>query len=184
MLFRSPNCEIQIVDDDDKILPQGAVGEIVIRGWVVMQEYYKDLEGTELAKRNGFFHTGDLGRFDEEGFLYIVGRKKEMIKVAGQIVYAPEVEAALCKHEAVLEAAVIGVPDPMRGESIKAFVVLKEGIHINPLDIKYFAREHLANFKVPQTVEIRESLSKNRTGKIDKELLKQEALPALRQAGF
>ncbi len=174
----APNCEIHIVNEDDQSLPQGEVGEIVIRGWVVMQEYYKDEEGTALAKRNGFFHTGDLGRFDENGFLYIVGRKKEMIKVAGQIVYAPEVEAALCKHEAVLEAAVIGVPDPMRGESVKAYVVLKEGISINPLDIKYFAREHLANFKVPQTVEIRESLPKNRTGKIDKESLKQSVIPA------
>ncbi len=173
----APNCEINIVDDDDVPMSQGQVGEIVIHGWVVMQEYYKDPEATRLAKRNGFFHTGDLGRFDENGFLYIVGRKKEMIKVAGQIVYAPEVEAALCKHEAVLEASVIGVPDSMRGESVRAFVVLKSAVNINPLDIKYFAREHLANFKVPQTIEIRASLPKNRTGKIDKESLKQEAMP-------
>jgi acyl-CoA synthetase (AMP-forming)/AMP-acid ligase II len=172
----APNCEIQIVDEDDKILPNGSVGEIVIRGWVVMQEYYKDPQATLAAKKGGWFHTGDLGRFDNEGFLYIVGRKKEMIKVAGQIVYAPEVEAALCKHEAVLEAAVIGVADDMRGESVKAFVVLKEGFNIEPLEIKYFAREHLANFKVPQSVEIRLALPKNRTGKIDKELLKQAVL--------
>ncbi len=170
----APNCEIQIVDDIDEPLPPGNVGEIVIRGWVVMQEYYKDPQGTAIAKRNGWFHTGDLGRFDAQGFLYIVGRKKEMIKVAGQIVYAPEVEAALCKHEAVLEAAVIGVADNMKGEAVKAFVVLKEGAAIEALEIKYFAKEHLANFKVPQTIEIRESLPKNRTGKIDKELLKQE----------
>lgn len=172
----APNCEIQIVDDNDQPLPQGQVGEIVIRGWVVMQEYYKDPQATQLAKRNGFFHTGDLGYFDEDGFLYIVGRKKEMIKVAGQIVYAPEVESVLCKHEAVMEAAVIGVPDAMRGEAVKAFVVLKDGIDINPLEIKYFTREHLANFKVPQTIEIRDALPKNRTGKIDKEELKQETL--------
>lgn len=172
----APNCEIHIVDEDEKALPPGSVGEIVIRGWVVMQEYYKDPQATLAAKRGGWFHTGDLGRFDDDGFLYIVGRKKEMIKVAGQIVYAPEVEAALCKHEAVLEAAVIGIADDMRGESVKAFVVLKEGITIEPLEIKYFAREHLANFKVPQTIEIRLALPKNRTGKIDKELLKQEVL--------
>jgi long-chain acyl-CoA synthetase len=169
----APNCEIQIVDDDDNLLSQGEVGEIVIRGWVVMQEYYKDPEATALAKRNGWFHTGDLGRFDAQGFLYIVGRKKEMIKVAGQIVYAPEVEATLCRHESVLEAAVIGVPDPMRGESVKAFVVLKDGAVIEPMEIKYFAREHLANFKVPQTVEVLDALPKNRTGKIDKESLRQ-----------
>ena len=168
----APNCEIQIVDDEDKLLPIGQVGEIVISGWVVMQEYYKDPQGTAEAKRNGFFHTGDLGRFDEEGLLYIVGRKKEMIKVAGQIVFAPEVEAALSKHEDILEVAVIGVADHMRGEAVKAFVVLKEGVTMEPLEIKYFAKEHLANFKVPHTIEIRESLPKNRTGKIDKEVLK------------
>ncbi len=168
----APHCEIVILDEDDKPLPTGELGEIAIRGWVVMEGYYKDPEGTLAAKRGGWFHTGDLGRFDQEGFLYIVGRKKEMIKVAGQIVYAPEVEAALCKHEAVLEAAVIGVADDMRGESVKAYVVLKEGAAIEPLEIKYFVREHLANFKVPQTVEIRSALPKNRTGKIDKELLK------------
>ena len=172
----APNCEIQIVDEEDKALSTGSIGEIVIRGWVVMEGYYKDPEATKMAKRGGWFHTGDLGRFDNEGFLYIVGRKKEMIKVAGQIVYAPEVEAALCKHEAVLEAAVIGIADDMRGEAVKAFVVLKEGFHLEPLEIKYFAREHLANFKVPQTIEIRPVLPKNRTGKIDKELLKQEVL--------
>ncbi|MBF0571916.1 MAG: AMP-binding protein [Candidatus Omnitrophica bacterium] len=170
------NCEIHIVDENDQALPVGEIGEIVIRGWVVMQEYYKDPQATLEAKRGGWFHTGDLGRFDKEGFLYIAGRKKEMIKVAGQIVYAPEVEAALCKHEAVLEAAVIGIADDMRGEAVKAFVVLKEGFNIGPLEIKYFAREHLANFKVPQTVEIRLSLPKNRAGKIDKELLKQEVV--------
>ena len=170
----APNCEILIVDENDKFLPTGEVGEIVIRGWVVMEGYYKDLQATLAAKRGGWFHTGDLGRFDKEGFLYIVGRKKEMIKVAGQIVYAPEVEAALCKHEAVLEAAVIGIADEMRGEAVKAFVVLKEGISIEPLEIKYFVREHLANFKVPHLIEIRPALPKNRAGKIDKELLKQE----------
>jgi long-chain acyl-CoA synthetase len=175
----APNCEIQIVDDDDKALPVGSVGEIVIRGWVVMQEYYKDPQATQEAKRGGWFHTGDLGRFDEAGFLYIAGRKKEMIKVAGQIVYAPEVEAALCKHEAVLEAAVIGIADDMRGEAVKAFVVLKEGIALEALELKYFAKEHLANFKVPHTIEIRQSLPKNRTGKIDKEQLKAAGGPEL-----
>ena len=81
----APNCEIRIFDEDDKPLATGSVGEIVIRGWVVMEGYYKDPQGTLAAKRGGWFHTGDLGRFDSDGFLYIVGRKKEMIKVAGQI---------------------------------------------------------------------------------------------------
>ncbi len=168
----SPQCEIKIFDEADKEVPAGQVGEIVIRGWVVMDGYYKDPQTTNELKRNGWFHTGDLGRFDEEGFLFIVGRKKEMIKVGGQIVYAPEVEAALHKHDKVSEAAVIGIPDKLRGEAVKAFVVLREKGSASSEEIKYFVREHLAHFKIPHTIEIVDALPKNRTGKIDKELLK------------
>ncbi len=168
----SPHGEIKIFDEDDKEVSAGQVGEIVIRGWVVMDGYYKDPQTTNALKKNGWFHTGDLGRFDEEGYLFIVGRKKEMIKVAGQIVYAPEVEAALQKHAAVAEAAVIGIPDQLRGEAVKAFVVLREKGSISSEELKYFIKEHLAHFKIPQTIELVESLPKNRTGKVDKELLK------------
>ncbi|HOW36153.1 MAG TPA: AMP-binding protein [Candidatus Omnitrophota bacterium] len=169
----SPHCEIKIFDEDDREVAAGEIGEIVIRGWTVMEGYYKDPEATNELKRNGWFHTGDLGRFDGEGFLFIVGRKKEMIKVGGQIVYAPEVEAALHKHEAVAEVAVIGVPDKVRGEAVKAFVVLKQKDSMTAEDLRYFAREHLAHFKVPHSIVIVEDLAKNRVGKIDKELLKQ-----------
>jgi len=172
----SPHCEIKIFNEEDQPLKAGEIGEIVIKGWVVMQEYYKDPEATRELKRDGWFHTGDLGKFDNEGFLYIVGRKKEMIKVGGQIVYAPEVETALMKHETVAEAAVIGIPDKLRGEAIKAYVVLKEKGKISGEDLRYFAREHLAHFKIPHVIDIRETLPKNRTGKIDKELLKQETM--------
>lgn len=172
----APNCEIKILDEDNRELPAGETGEVAIRGWIVMEGYYKDPEATAALKRSGWLYTGDLGRFDKEGFLYIVGRKKEMIKVGGQIVYAPEVEAALQKHEAVAEVAVIGVPDSLRGETVKAFVVLREDARTTPEDLRYFAREHLAHFKVPQSLEIRSTLPKNRTGKIDKELLKSEVL--------
>ena len=126
--------------------------------------------------RNGALLTGDLGRFDDDGFLYIVGRKKEMIKVGGQIVYAPEVEAALHKHDGIAEAAVIGIADKMKGEAVKAFVVLHESTTLAVEDIRYFAREHLAQFKVPSTIEIRQALPKNRTGKIDKTLLINEGI--------
>ncbi len=173
----APNCQIKIVDDDGQEVKTGEIGEIIISGWVVMVEYYLDPEATAAMKKNGWLYTGDLGRFDAEGFLYIMGRKKEMIKVGGQIVYAPEVEAALHKHEAVAEAAVIGVADALRGESVKAFVVLKEKNSLSADELRYYCREHLAHFKVPQTVEIRESLPKNRTGKVDKEALKQETAP-------
>lgn len=172
----APHCEIRIVDDEGREVPAGQPGEMTIRGWIVMDGYYKDPEATDQVKKNGWLYTGDLGRVDQDGFLYIMGRKKEIIKVAGQIVYAPEVEAALSKHEAVLDVAVIGVPDALRGEAVKAFVVVKEEATVSAEDLRYFARENLANFKVPQSIEIRETLPKNRTGKIDKELLKQEAI--------
>ena len=173
----APSCSIAIVDEDGNELPTGEIGEIVISGWVIMDCYYKDPEATAAMKRDGRLHTGDLGRFDNEGFLYIVGRKKEMIKVAGQIVYAPEVESAFYKNEKVAEVAVIGVPDELRGEAVKAFIVLNEaGQALTAEELRYFAKEHLAHFKVPQHIEIRNELPKNRTGKVDKNLLKNEAL--------
>ena len=141
-----------------------------------MDCYYKDSEATAAVKRDGGLHTGDLGRFDDEGFLYIVGRKKEMIKVAGQIVYAPEVEAAFYNNQDIVEVAVIGVPDELRGETVKAFVVLREKSNTTSEDLRYFAKKHLAQFKVPQSIEIRAELPKNRTGKIDKESLKEQVL--------
>ena len=169
----APNCEIKIIDDNDHELPMGQIGEIAIKGWIVMDGYYKDPDATSEVMKNGWLHTGDLGRFDSEGFLYIMGRKKEMIKVAGQLVYAPEVEAAFYKNEVVAEVAVIGVPDKMKGEEIKAFVVLKKDVKATPEDLRYFIREHLANFKVPRFIDVVESLPKNRTGKIDKNVLKE-----------
>lgn len=172
----APNCEIKILDEEDKECAVGVIGEITIAGWVVMDEYYKDAQATAQMKRNGRLYTGDLGKFDVDGFLYIVGRKKEMIKVGGQIVYAPEVESAFYKNEDIAEAAVIGCPDELRGEVVKAFIVLKEGVSLTVEDLRFFAKEHLANFKVPQSIELREELPKNRTGKIDKNLLKQEVL--------
>jgi len=170
----APSCSITIVDEEGNELPAGEIGEIVISGWVIMDCYYKDPEATAGVKRDGGLHTGDLGRFDNDGFLYIVGRKKEMIKVAGQIVYAPEVESAFYKNADVAEVAVIGVPDELRGEAVKAFVVLKKWANAASEDLRYFAKEHLAHFKVPQFIEIRSELPKNRTGKIDKEVLKNE----------
>ena len=139
-----------------------------------MDGYYKDPEATAAMKKEDGLYTGDIGRFDDEGFLYIVGRKKEMIKVGGQIVYAPEIENVLHQNEEIAEAAAIGVPDDMRGEVVKAFVVLQEGSQLSESDIKFFCKDKLANFKVPQQIDIREELPKNRTGKIDKSKLKEE----------
>lgn len=168
----SPHCKIKIVNEEGLEVPNGEIGELIISGWVVMDSYYKDPAMTASVLKDGWLYTGDLARLDKDGFLYIVGRKKEMIKVAGQIVYAPEVEVALSRHPDVVEVAVIGIEDELRGESIKAFVALKPGSRLTPEELRYFARENLANFKVPQIIELLPELPKNRTGKIDKELLK------------
>ncbi|MDD5669407.1 MAG: fatty acid--CoA ligase family protein, partial [Candidatus Omnitrophica bacterium] len=170
-----PWVDVKVFDDADVELPTGTIGEIVVRGWVVTDGYFKDPVLTRETIRNGWFHTGDLGKFDTEGFLYICGRKKEMIKVAGEIVFEPEVEAAIHKHPAVAEAAVVGVPDKLRGEVPKAFVSFREGASATEEDLRYFCRQHLAHFKIPHYFEFLRELPKNRVGKIDKAKLRQTA---------
>ena len=167
----APWLEIKIVDDEDREVPVGQVGELAVRGWVVMEGYYKEPELTRSVLRNGWFYTGDFARVDSEGFLYIVGRRKEMIKVAGERVHAPEVEEAICRHPKIREVAVIGVPDKLRGEVPKAFVVLKEGKELAEEELRYFCRQHLAHFKIPHYFEFKEILPKTRSGKIDKAVL-------------
>lgn len=168
----APWIQVKIFSDDDQELSTGQVGEVVVKSWVVCDGYFKDEKLTRETIRNGWFHTGDLGKFDEQGFLYIVGRKKEMIKVGGEIVFEPEVEASLQKHPDIAEAAVIGVADKLRGEVPKAFLVAKEGKNISEEDLRFFLRQHLAHFKIPHYFEFRSTLPKNRTGKIDKGLLR------------
>jgi len=170
----APWVEIKIFDENDQELPSGSIGEIVVRSWIVTDGYYKDTEATAKAMRNGWFHTGDLGRFDKEGYLYIVGRKKEMIKVAGEIVFEPEVESAIHKHPEVAEVAVIGVADELRGEVPKAFVALKPESKVSEGELRYFLRQHLAHFKIPHYFDFTDVLPKNRAGKIDKEILRDQ----------
>ncbi|RJO65478.1 MAG: hypothetical protein C4540_01110 [Candidatus Omnitrophota bacterium] len=170
----APWIEVDVFDNEDRRVPKGEIGEIVVKSWVVTDGYYKDPELTALTMRNGWFHTGDLGRFDEEGFLYIAGRKKEMIKVGGEIVFEPEIEQVLLSHPAVREAAVIGIKDTLRGEVPKAFTVAKEGVSLGAEDLRYFCRERLAHYKIPHFFEFRDSLPKTRSGKIDKEALRKE----------
>lgn len=169
----APWIEVKIFSEEDKEIAQGEIGEIVVKGWVVTDGYYKDPEATALAMRGGWFHTGDLGRIDKDGDLYIMGRKKEMIKVAGEIVFEPEVEACLLKNPQVAEAAVIGVPNKLRGELPKAFVVLKPQSELTEEDLRFFLRQHLAHFKVPHYFEFVKELPKNRAGKINKEGLRK-----------
>ncbi|MFA4888049.1 MAG: AMP-binding protein [Candidatus Omnitrophota bacterium] len=168
----APWIAVKIFDDQDHEVARGQVGEIAVKSWVVTDGYYKDAQLTKEAICGGWFHTGDLGRQDQEGDFYIVGRKKEMIKVAGEIVFEPEVEAAIHKHPAVAEAAVVGAPDQLRGEVPRAFVVLKPQQPLSEEDLRYFLRQHLAHFKIPHYFEFVPELPKNRIGKADKELLR------------
>jgi long-chain acyl-CoA synthetase len=167
--------EAKIVDDEGDEVPLGQKGELWVKGDGVMVGYYKE-EGltNEVLTPDGWLKTGDIARKDEEGLFYLVGRKKDMIKVAGEIVFSPEVEEVIHRHPKVEEVAVIGVPDELRGEVPKAFIVAKKDQTITPEEIRSFCREYLAHFKLPHTIEIRETLPKNRVGKIDKELLKKQ----------
>jgi long-chain acyl-CoA synthetase len=158
--------DVRVFDEANRELPAGEVGEIVIRGPNVMKGYYKRPEATAEAFSGGWFHSGDMGRMDEESYFFVVDRKKDMIIRGGFNVYPREVEEILYSHPAVREAAVVGKPDPQYGEEIEAFVALEEGSPVDAAGIIAFCRERLSASKYPRRVEILESLPKGPTGKI------------------
>jgi long-chain acyl-CoA synthetase len=161
-----PQVELRVVDDQGNALPPGEVGEIVARGPNVMRGYLNRPGETAEALRDGWYHTGDLGRVDDDGYYYIVDRKTDLILVGGLNVYPREVEAVLADHPAVAEAAVVGVPDPIRGEAPKAFVILRNGYQVATLDLLQWCRQRLANYKVPRSVAVVADLPRTVTGKI------------------
>ncbi|MCB0130920.1 MAG: long-chain fatty acid--CoA ligase [Caldilineaceae bacterium] len=165
---------VRVVDADDNDVPTGEMGEIVIKGHAVMKGYYKRAEATAEAMRNGWFHTGDIGNFDEDGYLYITDRVKDMIIRGGFNVYPREIEEVLMIHPAVSLAAVIGVPDPSHGEEVKAFVILKPGATLTADELIDWSKENMAGYKYPRIVEIRESLPMTATGKIMKRELRND----------
>lgn len=171
-----PNQEMTIFNERDETLPAGEVGEIGVRGENVMAGYFNDREGTEETLRGGWLHTGDLGYRDEEGYFFIVGRKKEMIIRGGENIYPKEIEERLYKHPDVLEAAVVGLPDPIWGEEVAAFIVPKRGPSPAPETILAYCREHLARFKCPTQVVFVERFPKTATGKIRKAMLREAYL--------
>jgi fatty-acyl-CoA synthase len=142
------------------------LGEILLRGPKVFHGYWRDPEATAAAIRDGWFRTGDIGRIDEDGYLYIEDRKKDMIVSGGENIASPEVERVLYQHPAVLEAAVVGMPDPRWGEVPKAFVVLREGQSAKPEELIAFCATQLAKFKVPKAVEFIDALPRNPSGKV------------------
>jgi len=164
--------EVSIMDDEGQQLAQGEVGEIVTRSLGGMQCFIGDPAATDAIRAHGWHHTGDIGRLDEEGFLFIVDRKKDMIISGGFNVYSAEVEAALFEHPAVLEAAVVGVPDPKWGEAVCAVVVVRPGQCLEPEALRSFCREKLGGVKAPKQVILRDSLPRNSAGKILKRKLR------------
>jgi long-chain acyl-CoA synthetase len=163
-----PQVELRILDERGNALPPGAVGEIVARGPNVMQGYLNRPAETAEVLRDGWYHTGDLGHADEDGYYYIVDRKTDLILVGGLNVYPREVELVLGGHPAVAEAAVIGIPDPVRGEAPKAFVILRNGQDISTAELLQWCRQRLANYKVPRSIAVVPDLPRTVTGKIPK----------------
>ena len=168
------DCRIISLDDEVTVLPAGEIGELVIQGPQVMKGYHNMPTETENTLRDGWLYTGDIARMDEKGFFYIVDRKKELIKPGGYQVWPREVEEVIAENPKVLEVGVAGIPDPYRGETVKAWVVLKQGETATEEDIKLWCQERLAKYKVPSHVEFREELPKTTVGKIlRRELVRQ-----------
>jgi long-chain acyl-CoA synthetase len=165
--------EAAVIDDDGSPLPNGSVGEVVVRGERVMREYWNKPKATSDAIRNGWYHTGDMGFFDQDQNLYIVDRKKDMIITGGENVYSVEVENVLAMHPAVMEVAVIGVPSEQWGEAVKALVVLRPGSSATEQDLIAFCRQKIAAYKTPKSIDFQaEPLPKTSTGKLSKRLLR------------
>lgn len=176
-----PGTIMEIIDKDDKTtpLPVGEIGEVCITGPQVMLGYFGKPDETANVLRDGRLHTGDLGKMDEDGYFYIVDRLKEMIIVGGYNVYPRNVEEVLYAHEAVAEAAVIGLQHPRRGQMIKAYVVLREGAEVSDAELKTYMRGNMSAYAVPHEIEFRESLPKSPVGKIlKKELVAEEKAKA------
>lgn len=163
--------EVRIVDEAGNEVPRNQPGEIVVRGMNVMKGYINQPEATAEAFRDGWFRTGDIGRMDEDGYLYIVDRLKDMVIRGGFNVYPREVEEVLHRHPAISLAAVVGTPDEELGEEVKAYVVLKPGARLTEPELIAWCRERMASYKVPRIVEFRESLPLTATGKVLKRAL-------------
>ncbi|UTR15546.1 AMP-binding protein [Salipaludibacillus sp. LMS25] len=170
-----PDTDVAVIfSETSEIAPPGEVGELVIRGPQVMKGYWNRPEETEAAFQNDWLLTGDMGYMDEEGFFYIVDRKKDMIIAGGFNIYPREIEEVLYEHPAIQEAVALGVPDPYRGETVKVFIVKKEGEDLTEHELIAFCKKHLATYKVPRLVEFRDDLPKTLVGKILRRALMEE----------
>ncbi|HEX8473559.1 MAG TPA: long-chain-fatty-acid--CoA ligase [Pyrinomonadaceae bacterium] len=163
--------EMRIVDEEDREMPDGVRGEIVLRGENIFKGYFHNEEATREAFRGGWFHTGDIGYRDADGFFYIVDRKSDMIIRGGENIYPREIDEVLYRHASVAAAATVGVSDPLYGEEVAAFVILREGCETSDAEIIEWCRAHLADYKCPKTVTFVADLPRGPTGKVLKRLL-------------
>lgn len=166
--------EMKVFDDDDNEVSAGELGEIVLRGENILKGYYKNPEATAIAFRNGWFHTGDVGYRDSEGYFFIVDRKSDMIIRGGENIYPREIDEVLYQHPTVAAAATIGIPDPLYGEEVAAFVVLKDGLKVSEEELISYCTERLADYKCPKSIRIVKDIPKGPTGKLLKRELAKE----------
>jgi len=173
-----PNVEIRVVDDQDQDVPLGEPGEIIYRGPTTMLGYYRAPEATAEAFKGGWFHSGDLVRMDEEGFVYVVGRKKDMIISGGENIYPAEIEEVLYQDPRILEAAVIGLPDPRWGENVVAVVKLKPGMQMTREEVVEICTKQLAGFKKPKHVFF-DDIPRSGAGKVLKYQMREHYIKIL-----
>ena len=169
---------LRIVDDDGNNVPQGEPGEIIVKGPTIFLKYWNKPEETQKAFQGGWFHTGDMGKRDEEGFLYIVGRKIDLIISSGENIYSVEVERAIESIPQVAEAAAVAMPDPKRGEVVGAFVLLKKGAEISENELIESLHGKIAHFKIPKKVFFIKDFPRNSAGKILKRKLRARLSPS------
>ena len=171
-----PGTDVRIVDPEsgEKEVEIGEPGELVVKGPQVMKGYWQMPDETANALRDGWLYTGDIARMDEEGYLYIVDRKKDLINVSGYNVYPREVEEILYQHPGMVEAVAVGTPDEYRGEVVKAFVVKKQDSDITEEELVEYCKENLAPYKVPKEIEFRDELPKSAVGKLLRRKLAEE----------
>ena len=168
--------EVAVQNDAGNPAPTGTTGEIAVRGGIVMRRYLDNPEANASSFRGGWFLTGDLGCFDEEGFLWFRGRRKQLIVHDGHNISPQEVEEVFYRHPAVFEVGVVGIPDTFEGETLHAFVALRKGATTSAEELLEFAGEHIADYKLPETITFIDALPKGSTGKIDRKLLKEQKL--------
>lgn len=172
----SPLCTVEVMSSDGEILPRGERGEIVVRGSLVMEGYYKNPEATEEATRFGWHHTGDIGYLDEENLLYVVDRAKDMIITGGFNVYSTEVEQALLSHPDVQDCAVIGLPDEHWGEMVTAVVQLRRGGEVTMDELRVHVKGLVGSIKTPKRIDAWNDLPRSKVGKVLKVEIRDELL--------